>query len=47
MDDNYEEFYTALQNFNKEAHYNEAPHIIKNVSKLSKENTQKLAIDFS
>ena len=28
MDNNYEEFYTALQNFNKEAYYNKAPHNI-------------------
>ena len=29
MDEKYEEFYTTLQNFNKEAYYNEAPHNIK------------------
>ena len=43
MDNNYEEFYTALQNFNKEAYYNEAPHIIKKCIKAVKRKYSKIS----
>ena len=44
MDDNYEEFYTTLQNFNKEAYYNEAPHNIKKCIKAVKRKYSKIRL---
>ena len=38
MDDNYEEFYTTLQNFDNKAYYNNAPHNNKKCIKAVERN---------
>ena len=43
MDGNYEEFYTTLQNFNKEAYYNRAPHNVKKCIKTVKRKYSKIS----
>ena len=42
MDENYEEFYKTLQNFNKEAYYNKAPHNDKKCIKTVKRKYSKI-----
>ena len=44
MDDNYEEFYTTIQIFNKEAYYDEFPHKIKKCIKAVKRKYSKIRL---
>ena len=46
IDNNYEEFYTTLQNFNKEIYYNEAPHNVKKFIKTVKRKYSKISHSF-
>ena len=42
MDDNYEEFYTTLKNFDRKAYYNNAPHNIKKCIKAVRKKYEKI-----
>ena len=44
MDNNYEEFSTTLQNFDKKAYYNKAPHNVINCINAVKKDMQKSTI---
>ena len=47
VDDNYDEFYLGLQNFDTKTYYNMAPRNVENVLKLLKEDMQKSIISIS
>ena len=47
IDDNYNEFYLGLQNFDTKTYYRMAPRNVKNVLKLLKEGMQKSTISIS
>ena len=47
FDDNYEEFYSQLQNFDTKAYYNNAPHNVKKCIKAVKRKYSKINQRFS